>query len=94
MQYVHVELAEHDLLLAEGLACESFLDTGGRSHFDNGAVTSLHPDFGMHAWEAEGCAPLVVHGPKLTSVRTFLASRIGMTGHERTGPAIAASLRS
>jgi hypothetical protein len=31
--YWHVELEAHDVLLAEGLACESYLDTGNRSAF-------------------------------------------------------------
>jgi hypothetical protein len=31
--YYHVELASHDVLLAEGLPCESYLDTGNRSAF-------------------------------------------------------------
>ncbi len=29
--YWHVELARHEVLLAEGLACESYLDTGNRA---------------------------------------------------------------
>jgi hypothetical protein len=29
--YLHVELDAHDILLAEGLPCESFLDTGNRA---------------------------------------------------------------
>ena len=37
--YYHVELAEHGVLLAEGLPAESYLDTGNRSAFANrGAV--------------------------------------------------------
>jgi hypothetical protein len=31
--YLHVELDAHDVLLAEGLPCESFLDTGNRNAF-------------------------------------------------------------
>ena len=34
-RYFHVELDEHALLLAEGVAAESFLDTVTRSRFDN-----------------------------------------------------------
>jgi hypothetical protein len=34
--YWHVELARHDVLLAEGLPCESFLDTGNRGAFVDG----------------------------------------------------------
>jgi len=36
VRYYHVELARHEVLLAEGLPCESYLDTGNRSNFSNG----------------------------------------------------------
>ena len=35
--YWHVELDRHDILLAEGMAAESYLDTGNRGDFANGA---------------------------------------------------------
>ncbi len=38
--YWHVELAAHDLLLADGLPCESFLDTGNRAGLSDGARSS------------------------------------------------------
>ena len=34
--YYHVELSRHDILLAEGLPAESYLDTGNRYMFENG----------------------------------------------------------
>ncbi len=43
----HVELDRHDVILAEGLPTESYLDTGNRSAFANGgAAVQAHPDFG------------------------------------------------
>jgi autotransporter passenger strand-loop-strand repeat protein len=85
--YFHVELAEHDILLAEGLPCESFLDTGNKDQFDNGgAALRLHPDFARHIWEAEGYAPLVVHGVRLDAVREFLRRRAAVR-HYVTKPA-------
>jgi hypothetical protein len=66
--YWHVELTRHDIILAEGLACESYLDTGNRRAFSGGGVVDLHPDFAHYVWEAEGCAPLVVCGPKLAAL--------------------------
>jgi hypothetical protein len=46
--YWHVELAEHAEILAEGLPCESYLDTGNRAAFANGGVVrQLHPDFAL-----------------------------------------------
>jgi hypothetical protein len=35
VRYFHVELDAHDMLLAEGLAAESYLDTGNRTAFVN-----------------------------------------------------------
>jgi hypothetical protein len=35
--YWHVELARHDVLFAEGLPCESYLDTGNRALFGDAA---------------------------------------------------------
>jgi subtilisin family serine protease len=71
--YLHVELPRHDVVLAEGLPAETFLDTTNRSIFANRAGTIvLHPDFGSRVWEAEGCAPLVIVGPAVSAVRRGL----------------------
>jgi hypothetical protein len=43
--WYHVELSRHDVLLAEGLPAESYLDTGNRGMFENGGQPlMLHPD--------------------------------------------------
>jgi hypothetical protein len=74
--YHHVELAVHGVLIAEGLAAESYLDTGDRSNFDNGGgVTTLHPNFATLVREGLGCADLVVLGPVVERVRRRLAER-------------------
>ena len=77
--YYHVELRRHDVLLAEGLPVESYLDTGDRSNFTNDdAVVRFFPDFSgpspdaTTVWEALGCARLVVCGPELEAVRALL----------------------
>ena len=36
VEYFHVELEAHAILLAEGLPAESYLDTGNRGFFRNG----------------------------------------------------------
>ena len=60
--YYHVELPRHSVLLAEGLPAESYLDTGDRFNFADGAGSQrgCNPDFSTRQWEANGCAPLVV----------------------------------
>jgi hypothetical protein len=73
--YYHVELPRHDVLLAEGLPAESYLDVDDRGNFDNGGtVVRMHPDFATRVWEAEGCAELVVTGPVFDTVRQMLAT--------------------
>jgi hypothetical protein len=78
--YWHVELDAHDILLAEGLPVESYLEVGQRNDFANGGgALTLHPAFCREAaawlWEALGAAPLVVTGPVLDRVRDRLAAR-------------------
>jgi hypothetical protein len=41
--YWHVELDAHDAILADGLPCESYLDTGNRMDFQGDQVVTLHP---------------------------------------------------
>ena len=74
--YFHVELDRHDILLAEGLPAESYLDTGDRALFENGgAALVLHPDFARLAWEAGAYAALKVMGPEVEALRARLAER-------------------
>jgi collagen type I alpha len=74
--YWHVELERHAVLLAEGLPCESYLDTGNRDAFVNGgAAVQIHPDFAVRRWEAHACAPQVRGGPALHWARASLAAR-------------------
>jgi hypothetical protein len=74
--WFHVELPRHDVVLAEGLPVETFLDTGNRAAFgDHGAVLTLHPDFSARMWEAAAYAPLTVTGVKLDAVRRSVDAR-------------------
>jgi hypothetical protein len=79
--YCHVELSRHNVLLAEGLSVESYLDTGNRASFaNNGTAVALHPDFASCQWEAKGCAPLLVAGARLQAVRRWLNRMAAATG--------------
>jgi hypothetical protein len=74
--YFHVELDHHDVILAEGLPAESFLDTGNRAAFANGGGhVDLHADFARRVWDAEACAELVLAGAKLAVARRRLQAR-------------------
>jgi hypothetical protein len=84
IEYWHVELDRHEVLLAEGLAAESYLDTGNRTDFANGGdFVQAHPDFKPKHW-AETCAPLIVAGEVLAGVRTSLLARAQQLGYQIT----------
>jgi hypothetical protein len=85
VSYFHVELPAHDVILAEGLPAESYLDTGNRGAFANGgADVRMHPDFALRIWEAEACAPLVYDGAKVEAARRLLLDRAATLGHATT----------
>jgi autotransporter passenger strand-loop-strand repeat protein len=85
VSYWHVELPLHDVLFAEGMAVESYLDTGNRGAFANGGGgTMLHADFARRVWEAESCAPLVHDGAELAAVRGALHERAEALGYAIT----------
>jgi hypothetical protein len=80
--YWHVELLAHDVLFAEGLPAESYLDTGNRGAFANAAgATMLHADFALRVWQTEACAKLVVAGSRLAAARNLLLKRAQALGH-------------
>jgi hypothetical protein len=75
VSYHHIELAQHDVLFANGMPAESYLDTGDRARFSNGGdVITLHPDLSAPAPEILGCAPLLRDGPVLDAVRNRLVA--------------------
>ncbi len=82
--YWHVELSRHDVILAEGLACETYLDTGNRSAFEGEAMLDLHPDFAQRwsraIWAARGCAPALTDPatPALRARHTKFLARASM----------------
>ena len=85
--YWHVELESHDILLAEGLPAESYLEMGNRGFFKEADVVSLgaEPD-GRGPTHADFCRPYHDHGPLLDAVRAMLNARardcaIGLPEH-------------
>jgi hypothetical protein len=75
-EYFHVELDRFDIMLAEGAAAESYVDTGNRSMFQNVQVSTLEADFGPAAGRqpVEGIE-IVRKGPKLETLRKRLLRR-------------------
>jgi hypothetical protein len=85
VEYWHVELARHDIILAEGLAVESYLDTGNRSSFANGGpALRLHADFARHVWSKSACAKLALGGIVCRQAREHLLRRAAALGHAVT----------
>jgi hypothetical protein len=86
VEYYHVELPRHAVLLAEGLPAESYLDTGNRAMFSNaGLALVLHPDFGashgVRTWDADACAPLVTEAAEVEPMWRRLAERAESLGY-------------
>ena len=83
ISYWHVELDQHDVLIAEGLEAESFLNCDSRHIFANGgaAVTlyadfwAEHPNGGEAFWAKYGCLPRCIDGPDLEAIRAEIAAR-------------------
>jgi hypothetical protein len=81
--YYHVELSRHDVLLAEKLPAESYLDTGNRSMFEaEGQPLVLYPDFatGQRGRETLSCAPFADQPDEVEPVWWDLADRAEALG--------------
>ena len=82
--YYHVELPRHEVILAEGLPVESYLDTGDRMSFNPGGdIIRLFPDFAARfapeiasVWETRGAAPLVMTGVELDAARGMVIESV------------------
>lgn len=75
VSYWHVELESHDLLVAEGLASESYVESANRASFDNGDVVFGRRPVCRLAPAEPTCAPLLDDGPHLAAIRARLVDR-------------------
>jgi hypothetical protein len=71
VDYFHVELNSHAIILAENLSVESYLDTGCRSRFQN-AHTAPKTTLGR------ACLPRVEDGYYLAGIKSFIDARAGL----------------
>ena len=86
VSYHHIELERHGVVFAEGVAAESYLDTGNRAYFSNaGLATMLHPEFAINAhlrcWETDACAPLMTRPEVVRPVWERFARRARGLGY-------------
>ncbi len=68
VDYLHLVLDRHDVILAEGAPSETFLDDGNRLMFHNAAEVAAI------ALPRRPCAPLIESGPGLEAIRRRIAS--------------------
>ena len=69
------------VILAEGLAAESYLDTGKCTAFSGGgAYVDAYPDFAAKHWQGT-CIPLIVDGEPLIRVRARFIERAQQVGY-------------
>jgi Hint domain len=77
VEYFHIELRHHDVILAEGAPSESFVDDDSRMMFQNvHEYAQLYP--GAVREPARYCAPRLTHGYALEAIRERLAVRAGV----------------
>jgi hypothetical protein len=82
--YHHIELERHDVILAEGLPAETYLDSGNRQNFQTDAgPLALHPDFAAKARDA-ACATLLTDGEIVRAARQNLLNRAATLGFTTT----------
>ena len=75
VDYFHIELDSHDVLLAEGAPSESFVDDDSRGMFHNASeYAALYPGAPM---PGSFCAPKVDEGYQLEAIRRRLAALAG-----------------
>ena len=79
VEYWHVELDQHDVLLAEGMAAESYHDVGNRDSFENGAVMSLHPVLDGRRHAREPCRPYATASATVRKRMMLRAEALGWT---------------
>jgi T5SS/PEP-CTERM-associated repeat protein len=76
--YYHVELPYHELILANGLRVESYLNLGFRPNFHDDTVVRLFPvrtTATNWIWDTKSTAPLVIAGQRLDMARRSLGGR-------------------
>jgi glycosyltransferase involved in cell wall biosynthesis len=77
VDYFHIELDSHDIIVAEGALSESFVDDDSRGMFQNAhEFAALYPD--RLTQPARYCAPRIAFGTELEAVRRLIAHRAGI----------------
>ena len=77
MDYFHIELDTHDVIIAEGALAESFIDDDSRGIFHNAhEYPALYPE--AVTGIAQYCAPRLEDGYEVEAIRQRIALRAGL----------------
>jgi autotransporter-associated beta strand protein len=77
VEYFHIELDTHDIIVAEGALSETFIDDDSRAMFHNAEeYAALYPGDVRHA--ARYCAPRLDDGYEVEAARARIALRAGL----------------
>ena len=77
VEYFHIELDTHDVIIAEGALSETFLDDNSGGMFHNAhEYDALYPD--VVTAPAHYCAPRLGEGYEVEAVRRAIAQRAGL----------------
>ena len=72
VHYFHIELENHDAVLAEGVPAETYLDTGNRGFFGNATTPDLIPELpdpeAMTSWQDRLCAPICLRTEEVDDI--------------------------
>src|SRR5271154_1086573 len=85
LEYFHIELDSHDVILAEGTPAETYIECDNRLMFHNAAeFPALYPD-GMPGGLHQPCAArLGESDAAVTTIREQLLARAVVLGHRVT----------
>jgi hypothetical protein len=76
VDYIHVELHDHDVILAEGVPAETFVDDDSRTMFDN--VSEYYDLYGTADSRRGYSVPRLEEGYRLEAIRRRIAARAGV----------------
>ena len=77
VEYFHVELETHDVIIAEGALSETFIDDGSRGMFHNAHEYSVLYPAALTTAE-QYCAPRIQDGYEIEAIRRHIALRAGL----------------
>jgi hypothetical protein len=82
IEYFHVELEAHEIIIADGAPAESYIDCDNRGKFHNaGEFARLYPDDDQPRWQY--CRPLLDwDSPEPDAIREALLARAERLGHQ------------